>query len=353
MQNTLDIPNLQFATSNPLTLNQQIWLDLVKNPPQKKKLLRPREIMQIRDNVEDWNTPNQIMITKEERSKMKIQDFNLDKPLTLMDSNIGPVLVKAVVPTIVDVNVGPTGVGLAGTVDEPARSGVNTVAPAGIVVNTVGVLGFKQPVLVKLTNLSKACTSVNLDFGTIETYIQSSSTFQHENDLYTLAICAPNNYSDKARLKSHNPIILNRNTNVNVNGQRLNETKIETYLQEPVLVNLTLMDKFCSMSSNKPCIVPVQLSAADTQKYFKKLPRKTEIIFIFNPDSLPIKFSNVMNHIFIAKKVSSCMQARMVLYSTETAFSKGDFIGQAVLFNSSNPNHVQRCLESSKLQAGL
>lgn len=243
---------------------------------------------------------------------------------------------------------------------EPSKNVVKAVGPTGVVVNTVGILGFKQPVLVKLSNVPTDCTSVDLELGTNETCLDSnptyclpsSSTFKHDNNLYTLAICLPLRQIEQTQLQHHKPFtILNRNTVVNVSG--VSEEKTKPFFERPVLVNLNIRLE-SSILSKKPIVVPVELIA---QKHKNKLPLMSGRIFIFNPNSLSKKFSKVMNHFFVAEKdPAGTMHSQIVLCGTDTKvatlFSNGDIIGQAVLFVRADPDHIQRCLISSTLQAG-
>ena len=224
------------------------------------------------------------------------------------------------------------------------------IKPTGVVANTVGVLGFKQPVLVKLANISKECNSVDLDFGTRGTCNPSSLMFQHKNDLYTLVICLPNNPINHVQLQDHKPFAtLNRNTVVDV--LKVRKGRRNKDLENPIIVDLKVRLK-SPIYSDEPIVVPVMLIGL-TRKA-SSLQSKSGRIFIFKQSSLRKKFSRVINHIFVAEKdTSGIMQAHVVLcgIACPTLFSYGDYIGQAELFNPSNPDHIQQCIEASTLQA--
>ena len=250
---------------------------------------------------------------------------------------------------------------------EPSGVVSKAVGAAGVVVNVVAVFGIKQTVLVKLSNISKECNSVHIDFGTKEICLPPSSiclqssprclpstpTFMDQNNIYTLAIYNPNKPIEK-------------NTVVNVlevseERKEKRRRKKKNIFEEPVLVNLKVRVK-SPIRSDKPIVVPVELVA---KKFENKSLLKSGSIFIFNQTSIYGKFlkgnepCKVMNHFLIAENgPSGTCHAQIVLcgYDTQTPnyqtlFSYGDCIGEAVLFDSSNPEQVQQCLASSTLQA--
>ena len=250
---------------------------------------------------------------------------------------------------------------------EPSGVVSKAVGAAGVVVNVVAVFGIKQTVLVKLSNISKECNSVHIDFGTKEICLPPSSiclqssprglpstpTFMDQNNIYTLAIYNPNKPIEK-------------NTVVNVlevseERKEKRRRKKKNIFEEPVLVNLKVRVK-SPIRSDKPIVVPVELVA---KKFENKSLLKSGSIFIFNQTSIYGKFlkgnepCKVMNHFLIAENgPSGTCHAQIVLcgYDTQTPnyqtlFSYGDCIGEAVLFDSSNPEQVQQCLASSSLQA--
>ena len=265
---------------------------------------------------------------------------NVKKPKPLVDKAVlkGGVLVKTVTPAV-----------------EP-EIWFKAAGAEGMVVNT-GVLAFKQPVLVKLSNIPKDTTYVNLDFTTIDARpkcLQSSPTFKHKNDLFTFAICLPYNHIEHDQLQDHMPIsVLNKNTVVNV--LEVSEEKREPS-EKTVVVNLEARLKSL-IQLDKPIVVQVELTAVSQKD---KLPLKSGSIFILNSISRRYRkrLAKVMNHLFIAERDSSgSMHAQLIFYpcnfETIPLFEKGDLIGQAVLFDYSRPNLVQRCLSASSLQARL
>ena len=250
---------------------------------------------------------------------------------------------------------------------EPSGVVSKAVGAAGVVVNVVAVFGIKQTVLVKLSNISKECNSVHIDFGTKEICLPPSSiclqssprclpstpTFMDQNNIYTLAIYNPNKPIEK-------------NTVVNVlevseERKEKRRRKKKNIFEEPVLVNLKVRVK-SPIRSDKPIVVPVELVA---KKFENKSLIKSGSIFIFNQTSIYGKFlkgnepCKVMNHFLIAENgPSGTCHAQIVLCgydiqtpNYQTLFSYGDCIGEAVLFDSSNPEQVQQCLASSSLQA--
>ena len=293
------------------------------------------------------------------------------------DAEPAEVVVKVVDPAESTVNIiEPTGCMVKtvepaedmGKVVEPAGCVSKAVGPTAVVVNTVGVLGFKQPVLVRLSNISKECTSVKIDFGGIclppcPTNLQSSPrclpstpTFKDQDNMYTLVICPPNISIEQTPLQDNKPItILNRNTVVNV--LEVSEEKIKTVIEKPVTVGLKVKLK-SAIQSNQPVVVQAVL-ASDRLNAVAKNYKNHQLIFILKPNSTNKKYK-VMNQCFLAEKdPSGTIHAQIVLRCTETKFhtdtlvSNGDFIGQAVLFDSSYPDQVQQCLASSALQVGL
>ena len=229
------------------------------------------------------------------------------------------------------------------------------VVPTGVVANTVGVLGFKQPVLIKLPNISKECTSVHvlLDIKDHVVHGSTSKTFMHKNDLYSLAICLPNSPIESPQLQDHKPFsILNRNARVNI-LKKCEGKRTKPFFGNPVCVILKARLK-SPILANKPIVVPVDLIVTDK----RKLPLRKTRIFRFDPNSLSKKFAKakVMNHLFVPQNDSAdTMHAQIVLCCTDsppTVILNDDYIGLAVMFNSSNPDQVQQCVTASSLQAG-
>ena len=263
------------------------------------------------------------------------------------------VVAKAAEPTgVVAKAAEPPGVVVKAA--EPPGVVAKAVGLTGVVVNTVVVLGFKQPVLVKL---SKKCHFIKLDLKTNNTCFQSSKTFKHKNDFYSLAICLPNNPIEQPQLKDHKPFT-SLNRNAVINALKINKQEKKGGNGDPnengVLVDVKVSLK-SQIRTDKSIVVPVMLIGLTGKT--SSLLSKSGRIFIFHQSSLNKRFTKVMNHLFVAEN-DSCgtMVAHLVLggsgTSCQTLFSNGDYIGKAELFNSYNPDHIQQCLESSKLQAG-